>query len=33
VLCKADDAVGLAPYKEENAARRKKDRKDWMIFK
>jgi len=32
-LCKAEDAVGLAPYKDDNEAQRKKDRKDGMIFK
>ena len=29
---KADDAVGLAPGKEENEARRKKDRKDIKVL-
>ena len=30
---RADDAGGLTPTKEENAARRKKDRKDTVVFK
>jgi len=29
---KADDAGGLTPVKEENAARRKKDRNDLLFF-
>ena len=30
---KADDAGVLSPGKEENVATRKKDRKDWTVFK
>jgi len=30
---KADDAGVLSPGKEDNAVRRKKNRKDWTVFK
>ena len=33
MACKADKVDGLAPVKEENAARRKIDRKDGAIFR
>jgi len=33
VPCKAEDAAGLAPFKDDNEARRKIDRTDAMVFK